>query len=398
MKIALLVVMAVAVIPMVLPFLSDLICLLSTKREPQGAIPNTSAHLLFLIPAHNEELIIEDCLTALARMIYPAENLRIVLIADNCTDNTSRLGAQHGFEVLDRSDPLMPGKPRAIAWALNQIDLDLFDACVIVDADTTVDPGFAAALSAWMPLRDSAIQAYYGIRNEAENWLTRLAGVLVRCRYEISYPLRQRAGLNCPMTGNGMCIGIELVRNGGWQAFSLTENWELYASYTARGVPIHYARDAVLFSQEAKSLRQGGIQRRRWLAGRIGVLRQWFSAIVGSKVISLHQKLDTIGELGAPSPVVHLGLVILLGGLAMLSGTLGGWFIAAVGAATLLPLLIATAISIAHTPKPLRTVLSFLMLPPYGVWRIATALRTVLAPPERIWIKTERHKEVREKQ
>ena len=115
-------------------------------------------------------------------------------------------------------------------------------------------------------------------------------GVLARCRYELSYPLRAKAGLNCPLTGNGMCIGRDLLAISGWQAFSLTENWELYASYTAAGIRIHYAQDALLYSLEVSSLKQGYSPRRRWLAGRLLVAHKWVAQLAGSRSISLHQK------------------------------------------------------------------------------------------------------------
>lgn len=375
-----------------LPAVSELVALFRRGHRTPGAHSGSPARLLFLVPAHDEQLLIVQCVDSLVRMSYPPDLRRIVVIADNCSDATARLAREQGAEVLERHDAAAPGKPRAIRWALDQSDLDQWDACVIVDADSTVHPGFATALAGFMPLRSCAVQAYFGTRNEWDTWLTRLAGVLARCRYEVSYPLRQAAGLNCPMTGNGMCIGAGLLGNGGWQAFSLTENWELYASYTAGGVPIRYARDALLFSEEARSMNEGGTQRRRWLAGRLWVLRHWWRRLLTSRKIGWHQKLDALAELAGPSPVIHLVLVLMIAALSLLAvgGSAGVW-LAILALGSLTPLTITTGIVIVRHPQPLKTIVAFVMLPLYAVWRILTALRTVLVPAS-VWRKTERRK------
>lgn len=384
--------MSLLLVPLLPAALSESLSLFKHRRRTFQGSPSRSA-LLFLVPAHNEALIIRECVRALGNMTQVHVTCRVVVIADNCTDETATVARESGAEVLERQDPGLPGKPRAIAWALERLPIDQYDACVIVDADSTVDAGFAEALATHMPLRGKAVQAYYATRNESENWLTRLAGVLARCRYEVSYPLRARAGLNCPLTGNGMCLGADLVADGGWQAFSLTENWELYASYTAAGTPIEYSRDAILFSQEARSLRQGGTQRRRWLAGRMWVLRTWWRSILFSSRIGWHQKLDAIGELAALSPVLHMGVVVLLTLAAALAGSVASLILAVLAWLTILPLMVGTVVSIGKHPQPWRTVAAFAMLPGYAVWRVFTAIRTFLAP-QRVWTKSERHQDL----
>ncbi len=124
-----------------------------------------------------------------------------------------------------------------------------------------VDADLADALAAAGDLRDVAVQAYFGLSNERDSWLSLLAGLLARVRYEGQYRLKALAGLNCPLTGNGMCLGVGLLARAGWAADALTENWELYARYTALGERIRFAPTARLHSQEARTLRQSATQR-----------------------------------------------------------------------------------------------------------------------------------------
>lgn len=375
-----------------LPLLSELLSLLTRWRtdspvnQPPGEIPR----LLFLVPAHDEELLIARCVRSLLEMAYPATHRRVIVIADNCSDATARLGREQGAESLERIDPSLPGKPRAIAWALGQIDLRQWDACVIVDADSTVASGFALGLAKLAPLNDIVFQPNNGVQNEFENWLTRLGGLLGRCRFQVTYPLKESAGLNCPIS-NGMGIGTNLLIRNGWLSFSITEDTELYAIYTEAGVVIRHAIAASLYSQEAHSLQQGATQRRRWIAGRFRIIREWGPRLLRSPHIGWRQKLDAFVELALPAPVLHLvvAVAVIAAALVGVGGKLG-WWIASLAIASLSALVVTTVTVIARHPQPWRTLSSFFMLPMYAVWRLVVVLGTMITLRDTTWRRTSR--------
>ena len=45
--------------------------------------------LVFLIPAHDEGLLIERCVKTLLSIDYPESRRRVVVVADNCEDDTA---------------------------------------------------------------------------------------------------------------------------------------------------------------------------------------------------------------------------------------------------------------------------------------------------------------------
>jgi cellulose synthase/poly-beta-1,6-N-acetylglucosamine synthase-like glycosyltransferase len=314
------------------------------------------------------------------------------VIADNCSDETETRALAAGAECLARVDTTLPGKPRAIAWALEQVtDLEDYDACVIIDADTTVRQDFAQALKSSGPLRTVAAQAYFDVLNPNESWLTTLGKVLATIRYEFAYKLKSRAGLNCPLTGNGMCIGTELLERRGWTAFSLTENWELFAQFTAQGTHIRFVPEARLFSEEASSMSGGSTQRRRWLAGRLTVLRQWLLALLRSRKIGFHQKLDAIAELSNPGPVLYgLGSVTTAAASVLLVGDRLGAMMGLGALGALAPLTCATIVSIGKQDDSLSAIAAFVRLPAYAIWRLITAFGTIKTWREGRWEKTTR--------
>jgi cellulose synthase/poly-beta-1,6-N-acetylglucosamine synthase-like glycosyltransferase len=343
-----------------------------------------TAELLFLIPAHNEEHLLGACVDSANVAIARAGRGQVVVIADNCSDGTTLVARAAGARVLDRQEPAKRGKPFAIAWALERLDLDSADAIVIIDADSVVRADFASGLLEHAPLADKVIQTYNASSNEFETWLTRLAGVFGRARYEMEFPAKQRAGLNVPLTGNGMCIGTAVLRREGWKVFSLAEDAELYARWTAEGIPIRYAQGARVEAREAGSLGHSSTQRARWAAGRWAVFRAWAGPLVRSKKIGWRQKADALLELARPGPVVQLALTVLIAAVVWLLAprAVRLWLVILIFL-PLFGLVRRTVLVILRHPEPWRTLGAFAVLPLYLVWRSILAIRTtIVGDPE----------------
>jgi cellulose synthase/poly-beta-1,6-N-acetylglucosamine synthase-like glycosyltransferase len=377
----------------ILPVVADIaaiVCALFKTRKVDAAPPSIRPRLLFLVPAHNESLLIGECVFSLVAMSPRRTDFEVVVVADNCTDDTAKVAASFGATVLKRADASRPGKPAAIEWALSQLPLTGFDAVTIIDADTTVDPEFAAVLAEHAPLRDKAVQTYNGIGNNTESWLTALGALLVTVRYDGQFLLKRRAGFNCPMA-NGMTMGTGLLGRAGWAPDSLTENWELYARWTELGECIDFAPRAKLGSQEAKSLAQSSTQRRRWQAGRLLVFRQHALGILRSRRIGWGQKIDALSELSAPGPVLHASIATLCAVTLSLLPGMPARLLASVFAVTLLPMTLWTVVALRHQSNRGQVVAALARLPFYAVWRIAVAVMAISTARRGSWIRSPRH-------
>ena len=346
--------------------------------------------MLFLVPAHDEALLIEECVTSLMRMTATDADFRVVVIADNCSDDTAARARACGAQVLERTNPLRRGKPHAIEWAMSLEKVGEYDAVVIIDADTHVARDFADVLAAYGPLKDKAVQAYFGLSNESDSWLSRLAGLLSRIRYEGQYPMRQRANFNCALTGNGMCLGSSLLGRLGWAPDALTENWELYARYTVYGARIEYAQDARLFSQEASSLKQSGTQRKRWQSGRLAALRMYAGELIRRPGLRMGQRIDAIAELSSLGPVLHSAGGIALGvGLLFLPNAVAQAF-GAIFMISVLPMVGWTADAWIRSPDRLAIMAALLRLPIYVLWRAGVATKALIIGGKLGWERSPR--------
>jgi len=314
----------------------------------------------------------------------------VLVIADNCTDQTASIARAKGVQVLERNDATQRGKPFGIAWALQHTDLERFDAVSIVDADCVVAEDFAQRLAAVPNLRDVIAQPFIDVSNAGDSHVTTLASLYGFANNGVAFATKVRAGLNVPV-GVGFAMGTGLLRRNGWTAFSICEDWELYAQLTARGERIVSAPKARISAQEARNLQQGETQRTRWQAGKQWVLRTYGAAILSSSTISWRQKLNAIAELTGFGPVVSgvLALAVALGGAA--TGGAAGYAIAAVSLTPILRQVIYACLALRFVPDRSAVGRALMHLPMYAASRVVIAMRSVLSPPGSAWIRAERH-------
>src|SRR5579884_4034850 len=77
--------------------------------------------LAVVIPAHDEETQIVTTVRSIQACDYDPARRRIIVIADNCSDQTAAAARRSGAEVWERSDPLHRGKGHALAWAFDRV-------------------------------------------------------------------------------------------------------------------------------------------------------------------------------------------------------------------------------------------------------------------------------------
>jgi cellulose synthase/poly-beta-1,6-N-acetylglucosamine synthase-like glycosyltransferase len=379
-----------------LPALTDAWCWFrahrARRRQPPLPVP-VLPRFAFVVPAHDEELLIARCVRSLQAIEYPEGSSEIIVIADNCQDDTARIAQECGASVLERTSTDERGKSAAIGWALRQLDLPAFDAIILIDADTIVEPDYATCLARWAPLRGKALQSYDGMSNEFENWLTRMAGMLTRNRYGITLELKEAGGLNTPLTGDGTVLGTELLAAHPWQISTVTEGWEIYARLTLAGIQTIYVPEARLYAQETRSLKQSRSQRERWTSGRLAVLRMYWKAIVRARHLELAQRLDLVAELTNTGPVMRAFTGTVGVALGVLLGSPASLAVAALGAAGVLQPALYSLISLTRHPQPWPTILAFLRFPVYAGWRVAVGIGALAISGRALFVRTGRHLE-----
>jgi hypothetical protein len=101
------------------------------KELPEKPAKAPSVKFDLIVPAHNEEGGIAVTIKSLSTVDYPAQLRRVVVVADNCTDQTAAKATEAGARVLVRQNAQLRGKGYALAHAFEWSRQDGFASAVV---------------------------------------------------------------------------------------------------------------------------------------------------------------------------------------------------------------------------------------------------------------------------
>jgi cellulose synthase/poly-beta-1,6-N-acetylglucosamine synthase-like glycosyltransferase len=298
--------------------------LLTFCSSVAGAPPPSSRRLRFdvIVPAHNEAAVLERCLASLRRMDWPADRWRLLVVADNCTDDTAQRARSAGAEVLERDDRGRRGKGHALRHAFDHSQAARSsDAVVVVDADTEVASNLLEAFAARIEGGAGVVQAHYGVLNPGDSWRTGLMAIAHGAAHGVRSRARERLGLSCGLRGNGWCLTHATLAAVPYQAYSKTEDLEYGIALGLSGHRIHYAGEAWADAVMESAAAVAGGQRQRWEGGRLALLRSQSLPLLAAALrrpsrVCLDLALDL---LVLPLSYLCMGLLLLIAGAALKS-------------------------------------------------------------------------------
>ena len=362
-----------------------------SPQEP-GALPPRK-RVVVLVPAHDEAALIARCIRSLQAQVYPSHLYDVIVVADNCTDDTASIATSAGAEVLVRDEPDARGKGRALRWAIDQVLRRPVppDAVVVVDADAVADPDF---LSALVRPFESGAQAVQGesLLSEDGSAAASLRATAFLLVNRVRPAGRAVLGLPCDLTGTGMLLGSELLRAYPWDAFTSAEDLEYTVNLRMMGVRPVFAGGAILHSPSAPSAEAATHQQLRWEGGKLHVAKTQLPRLVREGV----RRRDR-GLLGAafdlavpPLGLLSAGAVagtivgvplVLLGALPPWS--LGPWLATLVA----IPVYVLLGLRAARAP---RSAYRSLARAPWYVVRKALNVHRLLKFDANTWVRTDR--------
>ncbi|MDI3461623.1 MAG: hypothetical protein OJF50_000444 [Nitrospira sp.] len=368
------------------------VAIANRSRSPFRTIENPTTKFLVLMPAHNEEVCLSSALGKLREARYPKELVHAVVIADRCTDQTVMIARSEQAECLERTEG-RAGKGPAIAWALEQMRLrrEVYDALVILDADTVIAPemfkAFATALAAGYKVQ----QGFCYISNPWQSLFTRVIAVTSMMRNGLFYTGKTWTGLPAMLAGTGMCFSREIIDRYGWNSFSVGEDWEFSVELLLNGERIFFNPQARVYQLESVGLRQASRQRLRWAGGRheVAGASAWSLVRQGVRRGSCYL-VDAAVTLLAPNYSSQASLVVmtLIGSWVLLDqswGLLFSW-----SAALLLSLGAYFVTGALLTDSPVRALYGVLMVPVFLPWRLAIEVLGLIGYGRSHWFRTDR--------
>ena len=232
-------------LPLVLELLGlSIAAAVPTHRDKTGmnGAQSCSGPLAVVIPAHNEEQLIAQCVGSLAG--HP----EIYVVAHNCGDATAQRAAAAGARVLVLNDTV-GGKGTALDFGFRQAIAAGAEAVLVIDADSVAAPNLIAAVSAAFARGADAVQCRYQAGNSGANRRTRLAA-LALFGMNVVRPLgRHRLGLSCGIFGNGFALSAATLARVPYTPNSLVEDLEYHLHLVRAGIRVEFLDHAAVFGE-----------------------------------------------------------------------------------------------------------------------------------------------------
>jgi cellulose synthase/poly-beta-1,6-N-acetylglucosamine synthase-like glycosyltransferase len=363
------------------------------RNDASAAELPQQPRVAILVPAHNESVHVLPTIQCLLPQLMPGDHL--LVIADNCTDDTAALARQAGATVLERHNPTQRGKGYALAFGVDALRADPPDVVVVVDADCTVSDDAIAQVSARSIQTDGPIQmlnlmhaprgASLRIRVLEFAWLVKnLVRPLGSCRL----------GGACHLMGTGMAIPWKLLSTAQLASGHITEDMKLGIDMAVAGHPAQLFMGAQVKSFFPTDPSIVKAQKSRWEHGHLQTLTQDFPSLLK---LALHKRSLSLGALAVDLVIPPLALYFLLLAimvpLAILARVLDPmWqpFAAVILSATLV---FGLAIGMAwwRYARHLLSVRELFSTPLYALWKIPVYIAYAVRKRSG-WVRTEREK------
>lgn len=367
---------------------------LITKRE-KNFKTTKSRRFVVLIPAYNEEKVLSKTLYSLFSLIYPRRLYDLIVIADNCTDNTAKIARNLGATVLERDNPEQRGKGYALRWGFDWIlrSGKKYDAVVVFDSDSLISGNFLEVMNYYLEQGKEVIQSSDLVIPQPGVWSSEMIriGFLL---YNYVKPLGRKAlGLQMGLRGNGMCFSVSHLKQHPWGAWSRTEDLEYGLQLLMKGVQIHFAPEACVWAQMPVKAVNAESQRRRWEMGRQEIMRKYVRLFFRETFRRRSLRFfDVLVDLTTPPfanmflfVLVMIALNILLSyrGIIQVNFLILWSVLAMIGLSQLL-----AGLFVANADKDLYKSLFY--IPVYIVWKIKVYIKAFFIEKEETWVRTTR--------
>lgn len=263
------VLLGVLLIPVLLLLLQTL-----SAAAPLGAAPPLSGRRprsAILVPAHNEEAGIGATLASLQPQLQAGD--RILVVADNCSDNTAGAVRAAGAEVCERFNTTLRGKGYALDFGVRQLEADPPEVVIIVDADCIVEAGALARLAHDAAASGRPVQALYLMDPPANAGLMKKIAHFAWVVKNLVRPLGyHRLGLPCQLMGTGMAFPWPLISTAALATGHIVEDMKLGMELAEAGKAPLFCPHATVYSSFPASAEGTDTQRARWEHGHMSMI------------------------------------------------------------------------------------------------------------------------------
>jgi cellulose synthase/poly-beta-1,6-N-acetylglucosamine synthase-like glycosyltransferase len=344
-----------------------------------------------LVPAHNESAGLMPTLSDIKQQLDADD--RLLVVADNCTDDTAAVALTAGAEVVERHEPLRRGKGYALDFGLQYLSSKPPKIVIAVDADCRLADNSINELAMTCAATGRPVQALYLMSSPEK---TAVNYQVAEFAWRVKNWLRplglKTLGLPCQLMGTGMAFPWEVIRRADLANGWLVEDLRLGLDLTAKGYAPVFCPSARVTSEFASSARASKMQRERWEHGHISTIALAAPRLLANAIAQRNLNLLAL-TLDLAVPPLSLLAALVIGTFAVASlYTLLGFSSAAqtLSAITLLGFLLGAFLAWLKCGRDVLPMQAFLSLVPYVLRKLGLYGAVLSGKADNEWIKTDR--------
>jgi cellulose synthase/poly-beta-1,6-N-acetylglucosamine synthase-like glycosyltransferase len=296
------------IMPMLMLFVQ--ICASLPRLGPAAqfdGLPSTA----IVVPAHNESAVIQRTIRSIRAQLL--SGARLLVVADNCTDNTAQLAAAAGAEVVDRRDATRIGKGYALDHGVRALArTNPPNVVVFVDADCELGAQAISRIAGLSLKLGRPVQAQYRMQSPpSEGSAERISQFAWRVKTFLRPLGSSRLGLPCQLMGTGMAIPWSIVNSINLATGHIAEDQKLSADLALAGKPAVFCREAEVISSFPTGKEARRKQRIRWEHGHLAMIFEYLPRLVINAISAKRPSLLAIALDVCIPPLSLLSVLVL---------------------------------------------------------------------------------------
>ena len=391
----LLVIVAALLATSVMVFFLEIVAAIALPRWQRPTAPNHGDRrpIAVLVPAHNEGSGLPSTLANIQSQSLVGD--RLLVVADNCSDDTAAVARARGAEVVERNDPTKLGKGFALDCGVRHLSSNPPEIIIIVDADCRLADGALDHLALACTMTGRPVQALYLMNAPIDSQINhQVAEFSWRVKNWLR-PLGLRAlSLPCQLMGTGMAFPWDVIRSADLANGQIVEDLKLGLDLTVAGHPPVFCPSARVTSEFASSAKGAGTQRKRWEQGHLDMILKTAPRLLAIAIARRDWNLLAIALDLAVPPLSLLGMLVLgIFGFSLWYAISGYSFAAlAISTASLLAFTTATLLAWLKCGRDVVPPSALLLMPSYAFRKLKLYRKFFLGKIDSKWIRTDRTK------
>jgi glycosyltransferase involved in cell wall biosynthesis len=344
-----------------------------------------------LVPAHNESVHVLPTIRCIQTQMKPGD--RLLVIADNCQDDTAMLARAAGAEVLEREHASLRGKGYALAFGVDALRDAPPDVVIVVDADCLVSAGGVQALARRSMQTQSPVQMLdLMVAPQGSGLRTRMLEFAWLVKNQVRPMGTFRLGRACHLMGTGMALPWDLVSKAHLATGHIAEDMKLGVDMAIAGRPTQFLAQARITSEFPLDAAVARTQKTRWEHGHLQTLFEELPRLLGAfarrpRAATLVLAMDLVIP---PLALYFLSVVLSLPLFALGSYVSDAVLPAlAIAVAAAVALFLAVTLAWYQHGRHLLSLHELLTVPLYAAWKLPVYVAYFLKRKSG-WIKTER--------